>query len=149
MSIGLFQTLDKRTIELSKSKCVLENVLEQKKTFILSFSHELRNSINSLLGNLQLVLQGEVLSAKAAEMINIAKVCGELLLHNINNVLDTGRHDIGKLEVNPVPTRLHELFQRTWSIYSELLRQKRVRSQLKKIEKELPTMVKIDAHKLN
>ena len=68
----------------------------------------------------------KTLSPKARDMISVAKVCGDILLHGINNVLDTGKHDIGKLEVNAVPTRLHELFQRTWGIYSELLRQKKL-----------------------
>jgi len=148
VNITLVKALDKRTLELSRAKNALENALDQQKTFIFSFSHELRNPINSLLGNLQLVLQGEVLSAKAAEMIGVAKVCGEILLHGINNVLDTGKHEIGKLEVNPVPTQLYELFQRTWGIYSELLRQKKLQSQLR-IEKDMPAMVKIDSHKVN
>ena len=148
-NIGLVRTLDKRTIELFKVKSALENALDQQKTFIFSFSHELRNPINSLLGNLQLVLQGgESFSTKAVEMISTAKVCGEILLHNINNVLDTGKHDMGKLEVNPVPTQLCELFQRTWSIYSELLRQKKLKSRLR-IEKDIPSVVKIDPHKVN
>jgi len=147
-SLFLLRTLDRRTLELLKAKKTTESTLEQQKTFILSFSHELRNPINSLLGNLQLVLQGEALSQKARDMINIAKVCGDILLHGINNVLDTGKHEIGKLEVNPVPTKLHELFQRTWGIYSELLRQKRLKGQLK-IEKSTPPMVKIDSHKVN
>ena len=128
--VCLVAALDKRTIELLRVKNDLEKALEQQKTFIFSFSHELRNPINSLLGNLQLVLQGEALSVKAVEMINVAKVCGEILLHNINNVLDIGKYEIGKLEVQPVSTQLHELFQRTWSIYAEPLRQKRLRSQL-------------------
>jgi len=148
LTITLVRTLNKRTVELSRAKYALENALEQQKTFIFSFSHELRNPINSLLGNLQLVLQSESLSIKAAEMIKTAKTCSEILLHGINNVLDVGKHEIGKLEVNPVSTRLHELFQKTWSIYSELLRQKRLKSQLR-IEKDLPTMIKIDSHKLN
>jgi len=147
-NINFVRTMDRRAVELSSAKIALEKALDQQKTFIFSFSHELRNPINSLLGNLQLVLQGEALSSKAAEMINIAKVCGELLLHNINNVLDTGKHDIGKLEVNPVPTQLHEQFQRTWGIYNELLRQKKLQSQLK-IENGLPGMVKIDSHKVD
>ncbi len=127
VNVTLAKILEKKTIELSKAKIALENALDQQKTFIFSFSHELRNPINSLLGNLQLVLEGgEVLSPKAREMINIAKICGELLLHNINNVLDTGKYDIGKLEVNPMPTQLHELFQGTWGIYSELFRQKKL-----------------------
>jgi len=135
-NIPLVKTLEKRTVELCRAKTTIENALEQQKTFIFSFSHELRNPINSLLGNLQLVLQGEKLSTKASEMINIAKICGEILLHNINNVLDTGKHEIGKLEVNPMPTPLSELFQRTWGIYSELFRQKKLKSQLR-IEKDI------------
>jgi len=107
------------------------------------------NPINSLLENLQLVLQGiENLSPKTKEMLNIAKVCGEILLHNINNVLDTGKNEIGKLEINPTTTHLNELFQKTWGIYSELFRQKRLKSQLR-IEKDLPSVVKIDSHKVN
>lgn len=126
INVTLAKMLEKRTVELSRARIAVENAMEQQKTFIFSFSHELRNPINSLLGNLQLVLQdGERLPPKAKEMINIAKICGELLLHNINNVLDTGKHEIGKLEVNPTPTQLNELFQKTWGIYSELFRQKR------------------------
>ncbi len=148
IDIALITTLDKRAIELLKTKKNLESALEQQKTFIFSFSHELRNPINSLLGNLQLVMQSEALSAKAAEMINIAKVCGEILLHNINNMLDTGKHEIGKLEVNPLPTQVHELFQRAWSIYCELLSRKKLKGQLR-IEKDLPGVVKIDSQKVN
>jgi len=143
-----FHSFAQKTAELSMAKIALENALDQQKTFIWSFSHELRNPINSLLGNLQLVLQGEHLSVKAKEMLSVAKICGELLLHNINNVLDTGKHEIGKLEVNPVPTQLQELFQRTWNIYGELLRQKELQSQLR-IERSVPAVAQIDSHKMN
>jgi len=148
VNVFLVKTLEKRTIQVSIAKNALEHALEQQKTFILSFSHELRNPINSLLGNLQLALQSEALSAKAKEMLNTAKVCGEILLQNINNVLDTGKFEIGKLEVNPLPTQLNELFQRTWGIYSELFRQKKLKSQLR-IEKEIPPVVRIDSNKIN
>ena len=149
VNIILVKILEKRSIELSRAKMATENTLEQQKTFIFSFSHELRNPINSLLGNLQLVLQGgEAFSPKTKEMLNTAKVCGELLLHNINNVLDTGKNEIGRLEINPVPTPLNELFQRTWAIYSELFRQKKLKGQLK-IEKDLPPVAKIDSYKVN
>jgi len=148
-NIGLVKTLDKKSVELLRAKSALEVALEQQKTFIFSFSHELRNPINSLLGNLQLVLQGgEKMSAKTVEMISTAKVCGEILLHNINNVLDTGKYDIGKLEINPVSTQLGELFQRTWGIYSELLRQKKLKGKLR-VETDLPATVKIDPFKVN
>ena len=69
--ITLAKRLEKRSLEVAVAKSALEHVLEQQKTFILSFSHELRNPINSLLGNLQLVLQQSgCLPAKVKEMIN-------------------------------------------------------------------------------
>jgi len=147
-NISLVKAIEKSSKELSVTKCALEVALDHQKTFIYSFSHELRNPINSLLGNLQLVLQGEILSTKATQMIRVAKVCGEVLLHGINNVLETGKHDIGKLEVNPVPTRIQELFERTWGIYEELLKQKKLESKVK-IDKTMPPVLKIDAHKVN
>jgi len=49
VTIVLFKALDKRTLELSKSKSALEVALEQQKIFIFSFSDDLRNPINSLL----------------------------------------------------------------------------------------------------
>jgi len=148
VNIILVKTLEKKTIELSRTKSAIEAALEQQRTFIFSFSHELRNPINSLLGNLQLVLQeGSAFSPKAKEMINVAKVCGEILLHNINNVLDTGKYEIGKLEVNPTPTQLSELFQKIWGIYNELFKQKNLKSQLK-LEKDLPPVISIDSQKV-
>ena len=147
-NLSLLSTLDKRSIDLIRAKNSLEAALENQKTFIFSFSHELRNPINSLLGNLQLVLEGEALSQKAAEMIKVAKICGQILLHGINNVLETGKREIGKLEVNPVPTQIYEMLQRSWGIYGELLRQRKLESKLK-IDQALPPLLKIDAHKVN
>jgi len=147
-NLSLLRTLDRRSIELTRAKSSLETALDNQKTFIFSFSHELRNPINSLLGNLQLVLQGETLSPKATQMIEVAKICGQILLHNINNVLETGKKEMGKLEVNPVPTQIHETLQRTWGIYGELLRQKQLESKLK-IDQAIPHLLKIDAHKVN
>jgi len=144
----LLRAFDKKNVELLGAKKTAEDALEQQKTFIFSFSHELRNPINSLLGNLQLALLEGTSPGQVKEMINVAKICGEILLQAINNVLDTGKYEIGKLEVNPVGSKIHELFQRTWGIYSELLRQKNLKGQLK-IEKTVPAVIKVDTHKIN
>jgi len=88
------------------------------------------------------------LSPKAKQMIEVAKICGEILLHGINNVLETGKREMGKLEVNPVPTQIYELLQKTWGIYGEILRQKKLEGNLK-IDQAIPHLLKIDAHKVN
>ena len=139
--------LEKKTIELFNSKKQTEEVLEQHKTFIFSFSHELRNPLNSLLGNLQLALSSD-LPPDTLDMIKTAKICSELLLQYINNVLDTGRFEIGKLEVNPVPTNVHDLFQRAWAISHELIKRKQVGGFLM-VHKKVPSQLLIDSQKVN
>jgi signal transduction histidine kinase len=67
---------------------------EKQKTFYLSFSHELRNLINSLTGNIKLAGL-EKLTPRARELFVNAEMCGELLLHLVNNILDTGKAEIG------------------------------------------------------
>jgi len=140
--------LHKRTMELVYAKKEIENALEQQKTFVLSFSHELRNPLNSLLGNLQLFLMGGSSPNESRDMIRTAKICGELLLQHINNVLDTGKSDIGNLEVNPIVTNVHELFQRGWTICHELIKRKGLAGHLK-ISREMPLKMMIDGQKIS
>jgi len=139
--------LDKRTRELDRSKKQTESALEKQRTFIFSFSHELRNPLNSLLGNLQLVLMSAIPS-ETKEIIQSAKVCGELLLQLINNVLDTGKSELGSLEVSPTETKVHYLFQRIWNISTELIKRKDLQGHLK-IEKKTPPLLLLDSHRID
>ena len=143
----LLRALNQKTIEISKAVKVAEDALEQQKTFIYSFSHELRNPINSLLGNLQLVLMSDI-SREVREMVNTSKICGELLLNLINTMLDAGKLDIGKLEVNPTSTRVHYLLQRIWVISNDILTRKGIASHLK-ISKKVPPILLLDGHRIH
>jgi len=143
----LLRALDHKTIEISKAVKVAEDALEQQKTFIYSFSHELRNPINSLLGNLQLILMSN-LTQEIREMVNTSKICSELLLNLINTMLDAGKLDIGKLEVNPVPTRIHDILQRIWVISNDILTKKELGSHLK-VHRKVPPMLLLDGHRVH
>jgi len=143
----LLVTLRKRTTELSKAIKSSEDTLEQQKTFVYSFSHELRNPINSLLGNLQLVLMGDI-PHDIREMVNTSKICGELLLNLINTVLDAGKLDIGQLELSTAPTRIHDLLQRIWTISNDIIVRKNLKSHLK-IDKNVPPTLLLDGHRVN
>ena len=139
--------LNHKTFKLAKETRRAEEALEQQKTFVYSFSHEMRNPMNSLLGNLELALMGNI-SSETREMITTAKVCGLLLLNLINTVLDAGKLGIGKLEANPVPTRVHDVFQRAWTISHDLITRKGLTSHLK-ISKLVPPRLLLDSHRLN
>ncbi|RZK06337.1 MAG: hypothetical protein EOO43_21835, partial [Flavobacterium sp.] len=120
--------------------------IERQKTFLLGFSHELRNLINSLMGNVKLASM-ENLPEKAKDFLRNADVCGELLLHLINNILDTGKVEVNDLEINPIPTNIYETIERTWSICAELIRRKNLQGSLR-IQNSLPKAVRIDHYRL-
>ena len=120
--------------------------VERQKTFLLGFSHELRNLINSLMGNVRLASM-ENLSERAKDFLRNADVCGELLLHLINNILDTGKVEVNDLEINPTPTDIYSTIERTWSICAELIRRKGLQGSLK-VQNNLPKAIRIDHYRL-
>ena len=143
----VFWRLNNINKELICMKKLAEDRLEQQKTFVFSFSHELRNPLNSLLGNLQLALMGSLLP-ESRETIKTAQMCAELLLQLINNALDIGKFDLGKLEVNATPTRVYDCFEKIWAISSDLISRKNLKSHIK-IEKKVPSVLLLDSHRIN
>ena len=119
---------------------------ERQKTFLLGFSHELRNLLNSLLGNIKL-LKLESIPEWSKEYVKTADLCGELLLQLVNNILDTGKAEIGDLEVNVASDNLYQTVERAWNICSELIRRKDLIGRMK-IQKNLPRTMKIDNYRL-
>ena len=120
--------------------------IERQKTFFLSFSHELRNLINSITGNVKLASLEET-SEKTKTFLLNADVCGKLLLHLVNNILDTGKVEIGDLEINPTPTKIYELMDNIWSICSEVIKRKNLQGEMK-IQKNIPATLNIDHYRL-
>jgi len=148
LNLFVIYRLNQKTDELSRATKKAEEALEHQKMFVYSFSHEMRNPMNSLLGNLDLALMSQQIAPELREMIGTAKVCGVLLLNLINTVLDAGKLGLGKLEVNPVSTRVHEVFQRTWAISHDIISKKGLKSHLK-ISKQVPPRLLLDSHRLN
>ena len=136
------QNANDRVFAAEKTKMEFEG----QKTFLLGFSHELRNLLNSLMGNIKLASL-EQLNDKTKEFLDNANLCGELLLHLVNNILDTGKNEIGDLEVNPVSANIIEILEKIWNVSSEVIRRKNLNGTLR-IKKNIPTMLKVDHYRL-
>lgn len=116
--------------------------LEVQKTFVLSFSHEIRNLINSLTGNIQLSLLENVLP-KVKEYLEDAEVGASLLIQLINNILDSGNLDVGELDISPSAQIIHCTLSRAWRMCAYLLKAKGLKGQFR-IMKSLPRNLKLD-----
>jgi len=119
---------------------------ESQKNFLLGFSHELRNLMNSLMGNVALA-SAEAVTEKAKELLANAELCAEMLLHLINNILDTGKVELGDLEINPTPVRIYDTLERVWGVCSELIKDRHLRGRMK-IQKNIPQVLNIDNYRL-
>ena len=83
--------------------------IEQLKTgFVSTVSHELRTPLTSISGSLGLLAGGiaGALPAKAARLIDIAKLNCDRLVRLINDILDLERAESGRLELRLAAQRL-------------------------------------------
>ena len=120
--------------------------LERQKHFLLSFSHEIRNLINTMFGTIQLSLL-EVIPQKVRDLLQNSEFCGELLLHLINNILDSGKAEVGELEVNNTVVLVSETLEKVWNICSQLIKAKNLKGQLR-IQTNLPKLLLLDSYRI-
>lgn len=119
---------------------------ERQRLFLLGFSHELRNLIGSLIGNIKLS-RLENLTEKLNDLLLNAELCGELLLHLVNNILDSGKLEVGDLEINPTPTNLYNMIERAWGVCSEIIKNKGLKGRLR-VQRDMPRKIMIDHYRL-
>jgi signal transduction histidine kinase/CheY-like chemotaxis protein len=131
--------------ELNESKAQLEEALKAKDYLLAGVSHELRNPLNSLLGNIEL-LSLEAKEPKHQEMLGISKLCGEILLAQINNLLDAGKM-MSHIEISPSETDLYELIEKVWKLHAFKFKQMTLKVELI-ISKQLPHHILIDSHRV-
>ena len=80
---SLSESLSKANCQLNEQNLKLQSNLEMKDVFIYTFSHELKNALNGLLGNLSLA-SDIATNPQVAQHLSSAKVCGEILKNFIH-----------------------------------------------------------------
>ena len=132
---------------LEKTNKELSEAVKSRELFIASVSHEFRNPLNSLLGNIELLML-DVKNSKWLEMLETSKICGGVLLELVNNILDVAKINAEKVELNYLPTNVYSLIEKVWSISTIKMREKFLRGYLS-ISSNLPKHLETDAHRLN
>ena len=143
---ALRDNLTKVNDQLNDQNHKLQNNLEMKDVFIYTFSHELKNALNGLLGNLYLAY-GMTKDSELVQLLSSAKVCGEVLKNFIHNILDSGKLENGNLEVAPERTDVMNFLENVWTICGRIIENKRLQGCLK-IAKNVPKYLKLDEQRM-
>lgn len=87
------------------------------KTELLSrTSHEIRTQLSAIIGNASLILETR-LTPEQQEMIETVSAAGDALLTLVNDLLDAGRLEAGRLSVESVPFRFIDVVVDSVSIF--------------------------------
>jgi len=125
----------------------LNEAIKTRELFIAGVSHEFRNPLNSMMGNIEL-LSLEMKDPRWKEMLDTCKICGDVLLGLINNVLDVAKINAEKLELSFDSINFYRLIEKTWSVSAVKIREKGLKGHLF-LADNLPQYLEMDSHRLN
>jgi len=120
--------------------------VEAKDTFVSSLSHEIRNPLNAIKGSIEYLLK-VVKDSSYLQVLNNAKLSGEVLLNLVNNVLDAAKLKAEKMEISYIETSSIDIVRKVFLIHSESLAEKKIFAQ-GFIDKTLPSVLWTDPSRL-
>jgi two-component system sensor histidine kinase BarA len=108
---ALISELDGKLGELARANLALYESNRLKGDFLHTMSHELRTPLNSIIGFSEVLLAAENLTEKQHRYAANIMTGGQQLMAQINDVLDLGKLEAGKMRVHPQPLVVSELME--------------------------------------
>jgi len=102
--------------DLVVAKELAEAANQAKSTFLSSMSHELRTPLNAILGYAQILRYQENLTEAQRQQLEIMHSSGEHLLMLINDILDVGKIEVWKMQLQEETFHLASLLRQVFNI---------------------------------
>ena len=146
--------LKRNTVKLNESLNEIQTTQEQlewavretnkantaKTEFIANMSHELRTPLNAIIGFSQILIKNENLTQKQRDQISTINKSGEHLYSMINDILDYGKIETGKMHNESEVVDLYSVIKQSYSILKIKAEQKKINLHLEQ-NKNTPEFV--------
>lgn len=109
--------------ELRRERDIAVANAEAKNKFIANMSHEVRSSLNGVIGVLALLKRAK-LDANRMRMVRAASRSADSLLLIINDVLDFAKIESGRIEFEKIPFDLRETVEESITLFIDSARAK-------------------------
>lgn len=133
--------------QLDNLRIRAEQSEKYEQQFLANMSHEIRTPMNAILGMTNLLLD-TTLNEKQIKYLSAIKISSGNLLVIINDILDLSKLEAGKMEIEKIPFRIHDVFQNVNDTSRFKAEEKGIQFELN-ISPDLPAVVKGDPTRLN
>ncbi len=97
-----------------------------KTVFLSNMSHDIRTPMNAIIGYINLAEEENVSMEELKEYLQKIKGSSNHLLALINDVLEMSRIESGKMELEPVPVDLQNVFTELRDLFSTQMNEKKI-----------------------
>ncbi len=114
---SIFSIIKKREQLIEAERLLAEENSRAKSTFLSNMSHDIRTPMNAITGYTALALKEDGVPESTRAYLEKIDTSGKQLLSLINDILDMSHIESGKMELDPAPADLIEIFDETCHIF--------------------------------